>query len=338
MDYNELVVIRPISKGDLTGFYQLALSAGIGMTSLPKNNDLLLGKINTSLKSFNHINKNIKDNIEDYLFLFVLECVKTKQIIGCSGIVNVGTKLEPAYYLKLDLNNSKMVLENHYQGAAELCSLYLAKDFRKNNNGKLLSRSRLLFMKVNKMFKDKKIIAEMRGYFDENNDSPFWKEVFNKKFNMTAKEAIEIRANGNKQKIIDMIGFDLIDLTNISEDTKKIIGHVHSSTKAAVALLEKEGLKFNNYVDLIDSGPALEGNIANLKTIKNTKEYKVKGFLADNNFKEKNKYIVCNNEPINFRACISEVDITIDNKVNLPESVKDALNLDNNKTVSIVEL
>jgi len=116
MDYNELAVIRPISKDDLTGFYQLALSAGIGMTSLPKDNDLLLNKINVSLESFNNISKNI----DDYLFLFVLEHIKDKKIIGCSGIVNVGTELEPAYYLKLDINNSNMKLVNHYQGAAEL--------------------------------------------------------------------------------------------------------------------------------------------------------------------------------------------------------------------------
>lgn len=334
MDYNELTVIRPISKEDLPGFYQLALHAGIGMTSLPKDNDLLFNKINISLESF----KQLTNHIDDYLFLFVLENVKDKKIVGCSGIVNVGTELEPAYYLKLDFDNSIITLVNHYQGAAELCSLFLSKGYRKNNNGKLLSRSRLLFMYLNKMFQNKKIIAEMRGYFDENNDSPFWNEIFKQRLNMDAKEAIDIRTSGHKQQIIDMIGFDAIDISNISADTKKIISQVHSSTKAARALLEKEGLYFNNYVDLIDSGPALEADIHNLKTIKNIKQYKVKDFLSDDNFKGNNKFIICNNEPINFRACISEVIINSEHEIELPESVKLALNLDNNATVSIVEL
>jgi len=193
-------------------------------------------------------------------------------------------------------------------------------------------------MQINDMFKNKKVIAEMRGYFDENNESPFWNEVFSQKFNMTVREAIETRANGHKQKIIDMMGFEPIDISNMSERTKKILGQVHSSTKAARGLLEREGLHFNNYVDLIDSGPALEANIRELITIKDTKNYQIQGFSENSNFKGKNKFIICNNEPVNFRACISEVIINDNNKIELPESVKYALNLENNKAVSIVEL
>lgn len=334
MDYNVLTVIRPIEESDITGFYQLALKAGIGMTSLPKNNDLLFSKIKKSLNSF----ININTEKEDYCFLFVLENVKDKKIIGCSGIVNVGTTNEPAYYFHLNLKDQIIQLENHYQGAAELCSLFLHPEYRVNNNGKLLSRSRLLFMLLHDKFKNKQVIAEMRGYFDKDDISPFWHEMFETKFNISSFDAIEIRSSGNKQKIIDLIGLDAININNISSDTKSKIGAVYPSTEAAKALLEKEGLKFNNYVDIIDSGPALEANINELQTVKNAKKYIVKNFLKDDKLEGHQKFILCNKKIDNFRACISEVIIEQDKMISLPESLKLVLNIDIQSSVLMMEL
>ena len=242
MNYRELAVFRPIRLTDIDDLFSLSNKTGIGLTSLPKQKELLLEKIKKSIESF-------KGNIslkKDCLFLFVLENLSNNKVIGCSGIISVGTDDEPAYYLHVDFNNFLLTLTSHYHGTSELCSLFLDPDYRINNNGKLLSRARLIFLSENKVFKNKQIIAEMRGLFVKENESPFWDYFFKDKLNLTVAEAISLRRTGNKQKIIDLIGKKSISFKNIPDEIKNNIGAVHDETKAAVFLLKQEGFIFNS--------------------------------------------------------------------------------------------
>ena len=51
-------------------------------------------------------------------------------------------------------------------GTAELCSLFLHPDWRRDGNGSLLSKSRFLFLAEFPEYFSPRVIAEMRGVSD----------------------------------------------------------------------------------------------------------------------------------------------------------------------------
>ena len=52
--------------------------------------------------------------------------------------------------------------------------MFLRDGYRKNNNGKLLSKARFMFINQHKERFAETVIAEMRGVSNENGESPFW--------------------------------------------------------------------------------------------------------------------------------------------------------------------
>ncbi|MCX2581823.1 arginine N-succinyltransferase, partial [Klebsiella pneumoniae] len=77
-----------------------------------------------------------------------------------------------------------LFLSNDRTGSSELCTLFLDQERRENQNGKFLSKIRLMFIAAFKQYFEKKLIAEMRGYSDENGCSPFWDAIGHHFFNM----------------------------------------------------------------------------------------------------------------------------------------------------------
>ena len=67
-----MVVIRPVEYDDLDGIIHLAESAGMGLTTLPKNPTLLEKRISDSQHSFSEPSHNNREK----LFLFVIPSCK----------------------------------------------------------------------------------------------------------------------------------------------------------------------------------------------------------------------------------------------------------------------
>ena len=84
-----MYLLRQIEESDADQVYQLAMQAHAGVTSLPKNRELIQKKIERSLDSFRHVQQK---RMEGLLFLFVLENLATNQLVGVSGF-------EPAEHL-----------------------------------------------------------------------------------------------------------------------------------------------------------------------------------------------------------------------------------------------
>lgn len=47
----------------------------------------------------------------------------------------------------------------------------------------------------------------------------------------------------------------------LSQEAQDVIGQVHPQTAPARAVLEKEGFRYRNYIDIFDGGPTLECDI-----------------------------------------------------------------------------
>ena len=151
-----------------------------------------------------------------------------------------------------------LYLSNDLTGSTELCSLFLHPDYRSGNNGKLLSKSRFLFIAQFPHLFTEKLIAEMRGYQEESGRSPFWEGLGRQFFAMeysTTRLPDRHRAEVLHRRID-------AQAPGVREPAAgrcaRAIGAVHTDTEPARTMLEQEGFRYEGYVDIFDAGPTLE--------------------------------------------------------------------------------
>ncbi len=120
--------------------------------------------------------------------MFVLED-DDGEIIGTSAIYsNVGldrpfysykiskiTKSSPELEMRLDTEILSPV--NDYTGVTEVGGLYLRPDRRGRGRGSLISLSRFLFLATHRERFPERVLAEMRGFTNDEGRSPFWDAV-----------------------------------------------------------------------------------------------------------------------------------------------------------------
>jgi arginine N-succinyltransferase len=274
-----MMVIRPVIASDLADILQLTEKTGIGLTSLPRDEAHLRGRIERSIATWQGQLPRAEQG-----FLFVLEDVTRKQVIGVSALeVAVGLS-EPWYNFRLgtlvhaskSLNIYKSVptlyLSNDHTGYSELCTLFLSPDYRRDKNGALLSKVRLLFIACFRDFFSRKVIAEMRGVSDEQGNSPFWDSLGRHFFGMEFAAADRLTGMGQKSFIAELMPKHPLYTELLPASAREVIGKVHPQTEPARALLESEGLSYGGYVDIFDAGPTLEAEIDELRMVKTSQQ------------------------------------------------------------------
>jgi len=313
-----MMLIRPATIADLKSLLNLAGKTGPGLTTLPDDEAILLDKINLSQQSFG---KDVISPNQEY-YLFLLEDTETGQIVGTSALAatvgiseafytyHVGTIVHSAP--KLDIYNviNALFLGNDYTGATEICTLFLSQDYRKDGNGQLLSRARFLFMAMHLHRFAPLVIAEMRGFSDAEGNSPFWDAVGSHFFSMSFNDADAISGEGNNQFIAELMPKYPIYLPLLPDAARDVIGEVHPDTRPALKMLEKEGFKYNGYVDIFDAGPSIEVETNEIKTIKQSQNCVV-SIVTDQEFEklDSQQYMLANQEVVDFRACYAKANI-----------------------------
>jgi len=254
----------------------------------------------------------------------VLEDTEKKKVVGVSAIeVAVGLS-EPWYNFRLgtlvhaskSLNIYKPVptlfLSNDHTGYTELCTLFLDADYRNGKNGQLLAKVRFLFLAAFREYFSRKVIAEMRGVSDDSGHSPFWDSVGRHFFGMEFAEADRLTGMGQKSFIAELMPKHPLYTELLSHEAREVIGEVHSQTAPARAVLEGEGLRYEGYVDIFDAGPTLEGEIDQLRAVKESRLLPVR--LAENSGDgDEPLYLVANEQYQNFRALLVPGGETPDN-------------------------
>jgi arginine N-succinyltransferase len=310
-----MMIIRPAAITDLDALYQLSQKTGSGLTTLPKNMELLEEKIEDSQAAFN---AEIKAPGLEY-YLFMLEDSEHKTVVGTSALAaTVG--LSEAFYTyhlgtvvhsspELGVHNviNALYLGNDFTGSSEICTLFLDPAYRKNGNGQLLSRSRFLFMAENRHRFAPKLIAEMRGFSDDQGRSPFWDAIGRHFFSMDFLEADALSGEGNNQFIAELMPKYPIYLSLLSEQAREVIGKTHPDTVPALKMLEREGFEYRGYVDIFDAGPTIEVNTDKIKSIELSNNYSTR--ISDNGLKVPQKAMLANHKLLDYRACLGEVSI-----------------------------
>ncbi len=99
-----MFVVRPVRMDDWHRLVEIATSASFGLTSLPKDPDLLRKRILESLNSF----AKTADKPRGEIYLFVLEDTSTGSVVGTSCIVSKVGGFEPFYALQGREENSRI--------------------------------------------------------------------------------------------------------------------------------------------------------------------------------------------------------------------------------------
>ncbi len=270
-----MFIIRPIEQKDLDGLMVLLKDSGHGLTTLPRDPEVLKKRIIHSERSFSQREERARG--EDYLF--VMEEIFTGKLVGVCGIISKIGGFEPYYFYKTEthhheskqigVKNDIVTLHFHYihNGPAEICSLYLSPEFRNAQNGRFLSLSRFLFIAENRKYFEQEVIAEMRGMVNDSGHSPFWDAVGAHFFKIEFPEA-DVMSMKNKKFIEELSPKSPIIANLLPEEAREVIGKVHPNTEPAKRILEQEGFNYAGMVGLFEPGPVVIAEIDKIRTIR----------------------------------------------------------------------
>jgi len=266
-------VVRAIRKEDLDGLLYLTKHVGEGMTTLKPNKEMLIKRIALACDSFA---EKIPAEQRDYLF--VLEDTDSKKVIGVCAIKSTVGLEEPFYNYRIGtlVHSSKelnvysrmetLSISNDLTGCSELCSLFLHPDHHALTNGKLLAKSRFLFIAQFPHLFSEKLIAELRGYQRPDGSSPFWDNVGRRFFQMDFSRADALTSTEKKSFIAELMPRHPLYVTYLAKEAQEVIAKVHVNTAPARRLLEEEEFYFDGYIDIFDGGPVLQSRVRNLRS------------------------------------------------------------------------
>ncbi|WP_054112561.1 arginine N-succinyltransferase [Marinagarivorans algicola] len=272
-----MLIIRPVAQRDLEDLLQLAHKAGQGMTSLPPCAETLQRTINKSQASFD----SLTPRAEDY-FLLVLEDLDIHKVVGTAAIY-ARTDSKQAFYayrvmpaihyshsLAKEVRSDVLHLANDYTDCSEVGTLFVDPDYR--GNGHWLAKARYLFMGVFRERFHSHVVAELRGWLDDQGKSPFWDAIGQHFFEMSFDEADRLCATGTNQFITELMPKHPIYTRLLSEQARAVLGKPHQDGRRALQLLEDEGFENENFIDIFDAGPMLRAKIDGLTSVKAIKK------------------------------------------------------------------
>lgn len=272
-----MLVVRAITASDLDALYDLASQVGTGMTTLKPDMKMLGDRLAIACASFA---ETIAPAQRDYMF--VMEDTSSGRLAGVCAIkgavgldepfynYRIGTLVHSSRELNVFTRMETLYLSNDLTGSTELCSLFLHPDYRSGNNGKLLSKSRFLFIAQFPHLFTEKLIAEMRGYQAPDGSSPFYEGLGRHFFKMDFHHVDDLTSLGKKSFIAELMPRQPMYVAYLPDDAQEVIGKVHLSTAPARRLLEQEGLHFEGYVDIFDAGPVLQARVSELRALRDS--------------------------------------------------------------------
>ncbi|PCJ62480.1 MAG: arginine N-succinyltransferase [Planctomycetota bacterium] len=337
-----MILLRPVTIDDLDQIYDLAGQTKTGLTTLPQDRKLLEHKILDSVKTFQYPPE--KPGGES--FFFVLEDTENKKLVGTSAIFNKVGGFEPfwTYEIKTVLKESKAVnvkkevqylqLKADHNGPSEIGTLFLIPEYRKGNNGRLLSLSRFMFIAQFPQYFEDIILAELRGVISEDGKTIFWEAVGAHFFDIPFEKA-DFMVMQDKSFIDDLMPKHPIYIPLLPKEAQIILGEVHADTRPAIRLLFQENFEKIPEIDIFEAGPIVTCEKKNIRTVKDSLIKTVSKIHA---VSPGRVYMVANSNGLeNFRVTYSSLIIEGDD-VQLPADVCKTLNISKGDSVRIVPI
>ncbi len=277
-----MLVVRPAGPADLDHLLELAILSGPGFTSLPEDPDQLAERLDLSRDSFAGAVP-----AKQRWYTLMLEETETGDVDGIGSVkaavglnrpffsFRIVTNTQSSPSLGVKLEQKTLVLVNECTGWTEVGSLFLKADRRKGGAGRLLSQSRYMLIGAEPDLFAETVLAELRGVFTPDGACPFWDHVAHKFFPMEFDEADRMTGSTDKQFIVDLAPRHPIYIDLLPEPARAVIGKVHPQGVPAMALLESEGFRPNDLVDIFDAGPTVTCARDSIRTVRDARRLKV---------------------------------------------------------------
>jgi arginine N-succinyltransferase len=335
-----MLVVRAATAADLDGVYALALAAGPGMTTLKADRQALAARLDVAQASFRQA---IPAAERDYVF--VLEDTGQRRVAGIAAIKGAVGLDEPFYNYRIGAlvhsapsvgvytRHEVLYMTHDLTGCAELCSLFLHPDYRRGGNGKLLSKSRFMFIAQFPQLFTQTVFAEMRGFQDPDGGSPVWECIGRKFFKMDFQRADDLCQPGGKSYIAELMPRYPIYTSFLPDAARAVIGMTHVDTVPARRLLEQEGMCASTYIDIFDGGPVLHANVRDLRAVRDS----VTAIQSDaiHGIGDAGLSLVCNADLANFRVIAATVAPVV-GSIKLTAGEQRALQCDNGCTIRVL--
>ena len=305
-------LLRTAREVDLEALYRMAKGTGGGFTNLPPDKPTLRGKLERAARAF----AREEDALANDLFVFILEDTASGKVRGtCQAFSQVGTEL-PFYSYRIGriTQHSKeldrtfraemLTLTTDLDGASEVGGLYLDATERSGGVGKLLARSRYLFIAMHRARFADVTLAELRGAIDDAGNSPFWDGLAGRFFDMSFRDADEFNARHGNQFIADLTPKHQIYTALLSEAARQVMGQPHYSGRPAMRMLENEGFAFQNYIDIFDGGPTMIAHTDAIRTVREARTATVTAIVADAG---EPSHLIATGRLAEFRACLGRI-------------------------------
>jgi arginine N-succinyltransferase len=278
-----MFVVREVEKNDLEEIYELSQTANF--LNLPQNKKVLLEKIRRSQKSFRSKSKNPAQ----YSYLFVLEDLVEKHIVGTSQVIGQhGTPDEPhVYFSVIDKKKQSKTLHKKfvhqvlrlgfdYDGPTEIGGLVLLSPYRGHPEklGKFLSFSRFMYMSARPHSFCDDVLSELLPPFNDDGSSPIWEEV-GKKFTQMNYQDADLLSRKNKEFITSLFPEGDIYTCLLTKEAQQAIGQVGPDTVPVKRMLENIGFKYSHMIDPFDGGPHYWARTSQILPVKNTQRVKM---------------------------------------------------------------
>jgi arginine N-succinyltransferase len=306
-------VIRPVAPEDADALFVLAKSLGTGMTTFPANVDSIAEKIEGSLRGFSGANEG------DPHYVMVLEEPASRRVLGISAVYS---KIGGRYgFFSYQQEQQRQVSNDHamathynfltvttkYSGLSEIGTLAVDPAARKGGAGKMLARARYMLIAAFPNLFASQIIAEMRGWQDSEGRSPFWDAACGRIIPLEFPEADRLSATEGMGWVSDLMPRQPIITALLPAEAQQAIGRPHDTSAIAMAMLEKEGFKFEGLVDIFDAGPQMIASQDEIATVAAS----VRGPLRVSNtsLQDADEYLVASLSLEHFRVIRSKATI-----------------------------
>lgn len=340
--------IRPVHPSDIDNLCEMARNSGVGVTSLPDNRQKMQTKLDKAVASFN---KELPESERLYLFAMIdpvndamAGICALEASIGHDDIwynYHVGKTVHASKDIGVHKITETLYLSNDLTGSSEICTLFLMPDYRNNQNGQLLSKSRYMFLAEFRQLFGRDIIAEMRGLSDDEGRSPFWESLGRHFFQMEFSDADYLTGLGNKVFIAELMPKFPIYVPMLSADAQQAIGRVHPNTEPALAMLQAEGFDFNGYVDIFDGGPTVSAQVKNIRAVKDSRLFNVEvsdQAAAPDLSRKEGLTLVCNRKFEDYRVILVNTANLSDASLKLSSEQANQLNIATGDSVRAVAL
>jgi len=281
--------VRPARPQDFQAIYEMAKLTGGGFTNLPADKATLVDKLARSQAAFG----KQEDEPGDDMYMFVLEDPEAGLVRGTCQIFSMVGQRQPFYSYRIStltqhspelgrtFRAELLSLTTDYEGCSEVGGLFLHPAERAGGHGMLLARSRYLFMKLHRARFAACVIAELRGVIDESGGSPFWDAIAGRFFGMSFQEADAFNGVHGTQFISDLMPKTPIYTAMLPESARSVMGVPHPSGRAALRMLEAEGFRYENYIDIFDGGPTVAALLDQLRTVRESRTLTFTGTHAE---------------------------------------------------------